>query len=116
MTAGTMGTGPKRDPSLRNLAIRVVLEAEVCTTGQRKRRQGANRNGDPLDQLHCTSSPPLRAVPPIRCGTPSLARPPSGGHRGSLSDVPSLTHKPPLSPTADNVGLFCAPARQPFHP
>jgi hypothetical protein len=70
-----------RDPFPRNLAIRVVLEAEVCTTGQRKRCQRANRNGDPLDQLHRTSSPRLRAVPrPFDVALPRLLDP----HRGDI--------------------------------
>ena len=36
---------------------RLVLETEMCATSERKRRQRANRNGEPLDQLHGTSLP-----------------------------------------------------------
>jgi hypothetical protein len=105
-----------RDPSQESL-IRVLLEAEVCTTGQRKRRERASRNGNPLDELHGTSSPPLRAVPrTFDVALPSPARSPSGGHRSPLSAVLSMTHKPALSPTADDVGPFETPTGSAFHP
>jgi hypothetical protein len=71
------------------MATRVMLEAEMCTTGQRKRRQRANRDGDPLDQLHGTSSPPLRAVPrPFDVALPRCSTP--------IGGTPALTIGRPL--------------------
>jgi hypothetical protein len=46
---------PRRGPPL--ILVPAVLEAEVCATSERKRRQRANRHRDPLDQLHGTSLP-----------------------------------------------------------
>lgn len=87
--------GPHEGPVLEKISLSaLVLEAEVCTTGERKRRQGANRNGDPLDQLHRTSSRPLRAVPrPFDVAPPRLLDP----HRG---DIRVTIRCPPSDPQA----------------
>jgi hypothetical protein len=57
-TTSSRRAGPRRRPARESLLFRrLVLETEMCATSERKRRQRANRNGEPLDQLHGTSLP-----------------------------------------------------------
>ena len=59
-TTRSRRAGPRRRParfSRDRSSAGCVLETEMCATSERKRRQRANRNGEPLDQLHGTSLP-----------------------------------------------------------
>jgi hypothetical protein len=60
--------------------MRRRLEAEMCATGERERRQRADRNSDSLDQLHGTSLPASLGCPsqPFALVLPRMQDP----HRG----------------------------------
>ena len=77
----------------------------MCATGERKRRQRANRNRDPLDQLHGTPLPTLgeRSLIPMMWYSLAYTTPIRGTSLLTIG-VPLMTHKPDLSPTACAVG------------
>jgi len=89
-----------------NLLFRwLVLETEMCATSERKRRQRANRNGEPLDQLHGTSLPASCELSHIPTMWYSLAcRTPIRGTPGLTIGVPRMALKPQMSPTVLAVG------------
>jgi hypothetical protein len=106
LTTSSRRAGPRRRPARESLLCRrLVLETEMCATSERKRRQRANRNGEPLDQLHGTSSPPRASCPTGPTMWYSLAcRTPIWGTSGLTIGVPLMTLKPQMSPTVLAVG------------
>ena len=105
-TTSSRRAGPRRRPARESrLFRRLVLETEMCATSERERRQRANRNGEPLDQLHGTSLPAsselshsLTMWHSLACWTPIW------GTSGLTIGVPLMTLKPQMSPTVLAVG------------
>ena len=84
---------------------RLVLETEMCATSERKRRQRANRNGEPLDQLHGTSLRASSELSHLPTMWYSLAcRTPIWGTSRLTIGVPLMTLKPQMPPTVIAVG------------
>ena len=80
--------GPRRRPARESLLFRrLVLETEVCATSER-RRQRANRNGEPLDQLHGTSLPSRASCPTDPMWYSLACRTPIWGTSGLTIGVP----------------------------
>jgi hypothetical protein len=97
--------GPQEEPAPDSSLNRLVLETEMCATSERKRRQRANRNGEPLDQLHGTSLPVSSELSHCPTMWYSLAcRTPIWGTSGLTIGVPLMTLKPQMSPTVLAVG------------
>ena len=96
--------GPQ-EPASDSSFNRLVLETEMCATSERKRRQRANRDGEPLDQLHGTSLPPSSELSHRPTMWYSLAcRTPIRGTPGLTIGVPRMGLKPQMSPTVLAVG------------
>jgi hypothetical protein len=77
----------------------------MCAPSERERRQRANRNGEPLDQLHGTSLPVSSELSHDRPMWYSLAcRTPIWGTPGLTIGVPLMALKPQMSPTVLAVG------------
>jgi hypothetical protein len=96
---------------------RLVLEAEMCATSERKRCQRANRNGEPLDQLHGTSLLASSELSHIRTMWHSLAcLTPIWGTPGLTIGVPLMGLKPQMSPTVLAVGAQRNCRAAPPHP